>query len=139
MVNNRIGRYRKLVRAWDWRTTPGRLVAMQRCADFTLKVDKTTMLEFSVDYLLKSQVAHPLIYEGVALVLWDDAQPTSRKLDDIAEDAGYAEWGVLAYTARGVAYEVRWLHQGDGRGPEDYDWSDVYGVQRNYDKDIARD
>jgi len=138
-ASKRSDRYGKVVPAWDWRTTPERLELMQRCVDYTMKVDKTTMLEFAVDYLLKSQVAYPLIHEGVALVLWEDAQPTSRRLNAGQEAENLAEWGALAYTARGIAYQVRWLHEDDGRDAGDYDWSDVYEVRRDYDKDTGNE
>lgn len=135
MVSRKV-RYGQLVRGWDWRTTPERLKQMETCATYMLKIDKTTLIEFAVDYLLRSQVAYPIIHQGVSLVLWQDAEQTSRKLDDNLEDEGYGEWSAPAYSATGIAYKVKWLHKDDGRQPEDYDWSDIYEVERDYDKDL---
>ena len=129
-------RYGQLVRGWDWRTTPERLAAMQRCVD-AMKVGKTTMLEFAIDYLLKSQTNIVLIDDGASLVTWRDAEPTERKLGDSLENEGYVEWLAPAYSAMGEAYNVRWLHKDDGREPEHYDWQNIHEVQRDYDGDIS--
>lgn len=125
-----------LVRGWDWRTTPARLDAMLTCAK-AMKISKTTLLEFAVDYLLKSKTNTVFIDGGIGLVTWGPAEQTQRRLGDSLEKECYVEWGALAHNAFGEAYKMLWLHKDDGRDPEEYDWQDVYEVQRDYDNDIS--
>jgi len=79
----------------------------------------------SYDGNLKGTVTH----DGIAVALREDAQPTSRLLEDPMRSAGYAEWSARGTTSDGREARVYWLHVDDERLPEDYDWSDVDRVE----------
>lgn len=129
-------RYGKLVRAWDWRTTPERLARMDRSAD-VLKITKTQLLELCADLAINLRKHGAVQHGGVTLVLWSQAELSGNHLADNLRADNYFEWSAPAFDAWGKAYIVSWLHQDDGREPDQYDWSAPDNVQRDYDHDIS--
>jgi len=68
--------------------------------------------------------------EDYTVSLREQAEPTSRLLNDWERKHGYAEWSARGTTSDGREARVYWLHVDDGETlPEDYDWSDVDRVE----------
>lgn len=102
---SRAQRYGKLVRGWDWRTTPERLEKAQRVADW-LGVNRTTFIEMAIDKELKvvyltEDNAGGLMVGNPIVGWWDvtEVQAESSFVDDAAAitSGDTKEWTVENY------------------------------------------
>jgi hypothetical protein len=88
----------------------------------------TTETETTIHYT--SNPYGTVTHAGVTVALREDAEPTSRLLDDSQRERGYAEWSARGTTDDGRSARVYWLHIDDDETlPEDYDWADVDRVE----------